>query len=96
MNVFNTKRLGFAFGTTFSLLYLGSVFIIHTVPKEEAGFFFNSIVHGIDGSFILRLDMPLSEMIVGIFEVFILGWLLGTAVAIFYNLGSRGGGDRNA
>jgi hypothetical protein len=96
MNALNTKRLGFALGTAFSIVYLGNIFIIHTVPKEEAVYFFNSIVHGIDTVSIIRLNMPLSEMIVGVFEVFILGWLFGAAVAILYNFGSERGGDRNA
>lgn len=94
MNPLNGKRLGFALGTSFALVYLASIFIMHTVPREEAMWFFNSIAHGVDVTSILRWEMPLSEMVVGFFEVFILGWLFGSAIAILYNLGSktRGGG----
>jgi hypothetical protein len=94
MNLLDSKRLGFALGTGFAAVYLGSIFIIHTVPREEAIWFFNGVLHGVDVTSVLRWEMPASEMVVGIFEVFILGWLFGAAIAILYNLGAKaqGGG----
>jgi hypothetical protein len=46
-----------------------------TVPEREAMYFFNSVVHGVDFTKIIRWQMPWSEMVVGIFEVFFFGWL---------------------
>jgi hypothetical protein len=59
-----------------------------TVPKEAAIRFFNSILHGVDVTSIMRWDMPWTEMVVGVLEVFILGWLFGAVLAVLYNLGA--------
>ena len=89
MNTMHIKRLGFAVGVSSALVYLGCAFVMFTVPQEKAVRFFNSITHGIDWSPILRWDMPLWEMGIGIVEVFILGWLFGALVAALYNLGAK-------
>ncbi len=86
MNTINIKKFGFAFGTTFAFLYLGCVVVMLSLGKEGAVFFFNSLMHGIDVTSILRTDMPLYEMIIGLIEIFILGWLIGATVASLYNL----------
>jgi len=82
----SVKRLGFSLGSAFALLYLGCVFVMATVPKDAALRFFNSMMHGIDVEPIVRWDMPESEMIIGVLEVFIVGWLLGAVIAYFYNV----------
>lgn len=89
MNLINVKRLGFALGAGFAVLYLGCAFVMATVPREAAVRFFNSITHGVDWEPIMRWDMPLWEMIIGVLEVFIVGWLFGAFVAVLYNLGAR-------
>jgi len=38
---------------------------------------------------IMRWEMSWPEMLVGITETFVLGWLFGLALAAFYNLGLR-------
>jgi hypothetical protein len=94
MSVINVKRFGFAVGASVALLYLGCVFIMATVPKEAAIRFFNSLLHGIDVTTIIRWEMPWQEMAVGALETFVIGWLLGALVAVLYNFGS-GRGDGN-
>lgn len=47
--------------------------------------FFNSLLHGIDVTAIIRTDMPLWESLVGFAETFVLGWLMGASVATIYN-----------
>ena len=89
MDAINPKRLGFALACTLTLLYFGCVFVMMTVSKEAAIAFFNSLMHGVDVTSIMRWEMPLSEMIIGVFETFILGWLVGATIAVFYNLGAR-------
>jgi len=37
----------------------------------------------------MRWDMPWWEMIVGVLEIFILGWLFGAILAVFYNVGLK-------
>ena len=91
MNTISVRRFGFALGTGFAVIYLGCVFVMLTVPQEAAVRFFNSITHGVDWTPIMRWDMPWWEMVIGVLEVFILGWLFGALVAALYNLGARGG-----
>jgi hypothetical protein len=58
------------------------------VPREVAIRFFNSLTHGVDWGPIMRFEMPWYEMLIGMTEVFILGWLVGATIAALYNIGS--------
>ena len=80
------KRMGFAIGATAALLYVGCVFVMLTVPQDAVVTFFNSIMHGWDVEPIMRWDMPWWEALIGVVEIFILGWLVGALVAMLYNL----------
>tara|TARA_B100000965_G_C19582490_1_gene754233 strand:+ start:142 stop:450 length:309 start_codon:yes stop_codon:yes gene_type:complete len=84
----SVKRFGLALGATMTLLYVGCVFVMATVPREASVRFFNSLLHGINVESVMRWDMPWTEMVVGVLETFILGWLLGAVFAVIYNLGS--------
>jgi len=86
MATIDIRRFGFAFGATFALLYLGCVLVMTVLSKEGAILFFNSLMHGVDVTSILRTDMPFYEMVIGFVEIFILGWLIGATVASLYNL----------
>ena len=85
MGTINVKRFGLAVGSTFTLLYLGCMLVMSTVGRGGTILFFNSLLHGIDITSILRMNMPFWEIIVGIIEIFILGWLTGAAIAGIYN-----------
>jgi hypothetical protein len=63
-----------------------------TVPQEAAVRFFNSLTHGVNWEPIMRWDMPWWEMIIGVLEVFIVGWLFGAVLASLYNFGAGGKG----
>lgn len=88
MRTLSPTRLGFAMGIASAMSYLGCVFVMATVPQDAAIRFFNSIMHGVDVEPIMRWDMPVWEMVIGVVEVLILGWLFGAVVAVFYNLGA--------
>lgn len=88
MHTLSIRRFGFALGAVSALLYLGCMFVMLTVPKQAVIRFFNSLMHGVDVAPIMRWDMPRWEAIIGVLEIFILGWLVGAAVAMFYNLGT--------
>jgi len=47
---------------------------------------FNSLLHGVDVTSILRTSMPISQMIFGVITTFILAWFAGAMTAVFYNL----------
>lgn len=85
MNHINIKKMGLAFGLTGALLYLGCMIVMLTVGHAGAIKFFNSLLHGLDVSSIVRMDVPLLEVVLGIIETFILGWLVGACIAAFYN-----------
>ncbi|WP_339887187.1 DUF5676 family membrane protein [uncultured Flavobacterium sp.] len=82
----NVKKLGFAFGLTGALIYLGCMIVMITAGKEGSITFFNSLLHGLDTTTIIRMDVPLTEALLGIVQTFILGWLIGACIGVFYNV----------
>ncbi len=82
----NIKKLGFAFGLTGAILYLGCMIVMRTAGQEGTIIFFNSLLHGLDISSIIRMDVPLLEAFFGIVQTFILGWLIGACIGAFYNV----------
>lgn len=85
MNRINIKKLGFAVGLTGALLYLGCMVVMLTAGREGTIDFFNSLLHGLDTTSIIRMDVPLWEAAIGIVQTFIIGWLIGALIAAFYN-----------
>ncbi|WP_445731905.1 DUF5676 family membrane protein [Mariniflexile sp.] len=81
----NVKKFGFAMGLTGAVIYLGCMIVIATAGQEGAITFFNSLLHGLDITNIIRMDVPLLEALIGIIQIFILGWLIGACIAAFYN-----------
>ncbi len=96
MRSLSVTRTGFAMGASTALLYLACMAITMTAPKEFVVHFFNSILHGIDVGPIMRWRMPWWEMVIGVLEVFIFGWLFGAVFAVLYSIGTRSGGDDHA
>ncbi|QEG01506.1 hypothetical protein Mal15_55830 [Stieleria maiorica] len=85
MNKLSIARFGFAVAVACAVSYLGCVFVMMTVPQEVAIRFFNSLMHGVDVTTIMRWDMPLWETVLGVIEIFVLGWLFGALIAGCYN-----------
>lgn len=85
MERFNVKKLGFAFGLTGALIYLGCMIVMATAGQQGTITFFNSLLHGLDITNVIRMDVPLLEAFLGIIQTFILGWLIGACIAAFYN-----------
>jgi hypothetical protein len=54
MQRIDTKAIGFALVLSRAMVYLASVFIVHSVPRASAIAFFNSLLHGIDISAIMQ------------------------------------------
>jgi len=82
----NAKKFGFAVGLTMALLYLGCTMVMATVGYDGTVKFFNSLLHGLDVTNIVRMDVSLGEAAIGLIETFIIGWLIGACIAAFYNL----------
>ena len=82
----NPKGLGLAVGLTATVFYIGCVITLAATPHDKAVIFFNSLLHGVDVTSILKTSMPVSQMIFGVITTFILGWIAGAMTAVFYNL----------
>ena len=89
MKTIDIKRFGFAFGLTAAILYLGCVILMATVGHDGSVKFFNSLLHGLDTSSIIRMQVPWWEALIGLVETFIIGWLVGACIACFYNITSK-------
>jgi hypothetical protein len=89
MQRIDIKQFGLAVGATLALLYLGCALVMALVGRDAAIVFFNSLLHGVDVTSIIRMDLPLWEAAVGVVETFILGWLSGATVAAIYNFAAR-------
>ncbi len=85
----NPGYLGYAFGATGVVFYLGCVLTMATVSHEKAVIFFNSLMHGIDVGPILKTSVPVSQVALGLVTIFILCWFAGVLIAGIYNLGVR-------
>ena len=85
MHRLNVKKLGFVFGLTGTIIYLGCMIVMATAGREGSIIFFNSLLHGLDTSNIIRMDIPLLEVLMGIVQTFILWWLIGASIGAFYN-----------
>ena len=89
MHTINVKKFGFATGSTAALLYVGCILVMATVGHNGTVKFFNSILHGIDTTSIVRMNVPFWEAGMGIVQVFIIGWLVGACIAAIYNISSK-------
>ncbi|MDF1696968.1 MAG: DUF5676 family membrane protein [Saprospiraceae bacterium] len=85
MNSINIRKFGFATGATGVILYFGCVLLMLTVGQEGTVQFFNNLLHGLDTSSIIRMDVPIQEVFYGIVQTFALGWLVGACIAGIYN-----------
>ncbi len=85
MGAINIKRFGLAVGLTLVFLRLGCIIVFLMTTREQAVVFFNTLLHGIDVSSILKTEMSVLEMIFGLIQIFVLGWLTGATIASIYN-----------
>jgi len=58
-----------------------------TVGRDGTAQFFNNILHGLDTTSIIRMNVPIQEVVIGLVQTFFLGWLVGASVAGIYNFG---------
>lgn len=89
MKRLSINAFGLAVGTTGAILYLGCMIVMNLLSEDLTITFFNSLMHGIDVTDIIRTDIPLWEAGLGIVQMFILGWLSGACVAGIYNFSAE-------
>jgi hypothetical protein len=86
MNHISTKKLGLALGITGTLLYTGCATVMLLAGHDGSITFFNNILHGLDVSSIVRMDISLADALIGLVQTFILSWLVGACIAVIYNI----------
>ena len=86
MDVINVRKFSLAVGLTVAILRLGCIIVVAFTTREQAILFFNTLVHGIDVTPILKTEMSVQSIIYGLIQIFILGWLTGASIATIYNL----------
>ena len=86
MNHISIRKLGLAFGITGTLLYFGCAVVMLTLGHDSTVKFFNSLLHGLNVASIIRMDIPLVEVLTGLVQTFIISWLIGACIAGIYNI----------
>lgn len=85
MNTIHARKLGYAFGIMGVLFYFGCILLMALAGTEGTAFFFNTLLHGLDVSGIIRPDVPWWEALIGITESYVLAWIAGAGTAAIYN-----------
>ena len=89
MNHISIRKFGLAFGITGALLYFGCALTMLILGHDSTVKFFNTLIHGLDVSSIIRTDISAVEVVLGIVQTFILCWLIGASIAAIYNITSK-------
>ena len=85
MHKLNKTRLGYSFGITGVIFYLGRVTIMLIIGQSGTTWFFNSMLHGLDVTSVSQMSVPLEQTITGIVLTFVLGWVGGYMIGYIYN-----------
>ena len=86
MNHINIRKFGLAFGITGALLYFGCALTMLILGHDSTVKFFNTLLHGLDVSSIIRMDISPVEELLGFVQTFIISWLIGACIAGIYNI----------
>ena len=86
MGVINVKKMGLAVGATLVIFRLGCILVFALLSRKQAISYFNTLLHGVDLSPILKMETSTLNVIYGVVQIFILGWLGGATIASIYNL----------
>ncbi len=87
MKTLSVNRFGMAAGATAGLLYVGCTLLMLIAGHDGTTYVFNTLLHGLDVSGIVRMDMSVLQTCIGFLATVILGWLTGACVAWIYNMG---------
>ena len=96
MGAINVKKMGLAVGSTLVILRLGCVLVLSMLSRDQAISYFNTLLHGVDLGPILKTETSAFNVIYGLVQIFILGWLAGATMASIYNLQICGLKDKDS
>ncbi|MBS3074759.1 hypothetical protein J4447_04910 [Candidatus Pacearchaeota archaeon] len=80
----NASRFGLSFGIAGGIISLICGILLAIAPSFTISLF-GAIFHGIDLSQIASKSVGIGGIILGIIEVFIIGYIFGWLVGVFYN-----------
>jgi hypothetical protein len=78
------KKFALASGITGALVYISCIILMSVLPKETLIKLANLIFHGIDFSKIIRMDIPVREILIGVVASFFLWGVIGYLLAFIY------------
>lgn len=90
MSTLSVKKLGLAVGLTAAVFYLACVILMALLGQEATVAFFNTLMHGLEVSEVIRMAVPWWQSLLGLILFFILGWIAGALAATIYNRGVEG------
>ena len=85
MEKIKVKKMGLACGLTGALLYISCIILMLTVGQKGTVLFFNNLLHGLDTSTIIKMNVSFVDSLTGFLQTFILFWLIGASISAFYN-----------
>lgn len=86
MGAINIKKTGLALGLTMVVLRIGCLILFSIVSREQAVAFIKTLLCGVDVSSLIVTGMSMQDVVYGLIEIFVLGWLAGTLFASIYNV----------
>lgn len=86
MNHISIRKMGLAYGVTGGLLYFGCTLTMLMLGHDSMVKFFNTLLHGLDVSSIIKMNISTVEVLTGLVQTFILCWLIGACIASIYNI----------
>ena len=85
MKQINVKKMGIACGLTGTLLYLGCIILMFSLGQKGTINFFNNLLHGLDTTAIIKMNVSMLDAFLGLVQTFVLFWLIGACISAFYN-----------
>lgn len=85
MEKLNQKKIAIASGAASLVVYIGCILIMTIFGANAIIKLSNLLFHGVDFSSIVRMDIPVSETILGLVVSFVFWSLIGYSVGFFYN-----------
>lgn len=84
MENLNARKFGLASGLTSVMVYLGCFLVMLILGKEGLVKLSNLLFHGMDFTSIIRMDIPLTETLLGAVLSFFFWGAIGYVLALLY------------
>jgi len=85
MESLHQKKFALAAGLTSVVIYLGCFLIMAILGKDSLVKLSNLLFHGMDFNNIIRMNIPISETLLGALASFIFWGVIGYLLALIYN-----------